>query len=329
MATVADIEPASLALTPGEPEVFTLTVRNDGEEVEAYHLSAVNDAADHVVIDPDTLLVHPGETGTATATITLERTGRWSVGGRDRPFPHRSGRAADEFLVVEAIATIQSFSDVAAVLSPPALEGRVGAPRRRSRSPTPSTSTPMSRSRPASSSCRSTMRRRRSPPAARRASTSRSCTGAAVAGRSGAAPVRRDREAGGPARNLARRDFHAAPAPARLDVQGGDRRRRSRSTGAAALARRGLLGQPRPRARRRDRRPRRRRSRRHRRRRSTSPSRSPHPTALRKGRRPKTVATMEVNVVGAPRRRTGRGQGHMAPGTRARGQVPVVGGSRD
>ncbi len=127
MATVADIEPASLALTPGESEVFTLTVRNDGEDVEAYHLSAVDDAAEHVVIEPDTLLVHPGETGTASATITLEHTGRWSVGELIVRFHIVPAVRPDEFLVVEAIATIQSFSDVAAVLSPPTLQGRRSA----------------------------------------------------------------------------------------------------------------------------------------------------------------------------------------------------------
>lgn len=127
MATVADIDPASLALTPGEAEVFTLTVRNDGDDVEAYHLSAVDEAADYVVIEPDTLLVHPGETGTATATITLEHTGRWSVGELIVRFHIVPAVRPDDFLVVEAIATIQSFSDVAAVLSPPALQGRRSA----------------------------------------------------------------------------------------------------------------------------------------------------------------------------------------------------------
>ena len=126
MATVADIEPASLALTPGQAEVFTLTVRNDGDEVEAYHLSVVDDAVDHVVIDPDTLLVHPGETGTATATINLAHTGGWPVKDLIVRFHIVPTVHAEDFVVVEAIATIQSFSDVAAVLSPTTLEGRRG-----------------------------------------------------------------------------------------------------------------------------------------------------------------------------------------------------------
>lgn len=124
MATVADIEPASLEVTPGQAEVFTLSVRNEGDDVEAYHLSAVDEAAEFVVIEPDTLLVHPGETGTATATITLEHTGEWSVGELIVRFHIVPAGQPDEFLVVEAIATIQSFSDVAAVLSPPAIQGR-------------------------------------------------------------------------------------------------------------------------------------------------------------------------------------------------------------
>jgi len=124
MATVADIEPASLEVTPGEPGTFTLTIRNDGDDVEAYHLSTVDDAAEFVVIEPDTLLVHPGQTATSTATITLEHTGRWSVGELIVRFHIVPASQPDDFLVVEAIATIQSFSDVAAVLSHPSLEGR-------------------------------------------------------------------------------------------------------------------------------------------------------------------------------------------------------------
>lgn len=126
MATVADIEPASLAITPGQAEVFALTVRNDGDEVEAYHLSVVDDAVDQVVIEPETLLVHPGETGTATATITLEHTGRWTAGDLIVRFHIVPAVHPDEFVVVEAIATIQSFSEVAAMLSPTTLEGRRG-----------------------------------------------------------------------------------------------------------------------------------------------------------------------------------------------------------
>lgn len=124
MATVADIEPASLDVTPGQAEVFSLSVRNEGDDVEAYHLSAVDEAAELVVIEPDTLLVRPGETGTATATIKLEHTGRWSVGELIVRFHIVPTEQPDDFLVVEAIATIQSFSDVAAVLSPPTVEGR-------------------------------------------------------------------------------------------------------------------------------------------------------------------------------------------------------------
>ena len=123
MATV-DIEPASLAVTPGESEVLTLTVRNDGDVVEAYHVTAVDDAVAHVVIAPDTLLVQPGETVTAEATLTLERTGRSPLGVLIVRFQVVPAGRPDEFLVVEAIVTIQSFSDVTAVLSPPALTGR-------------------------------------------------------------------------------------------------------------------------------------------------------------------------------------------------------------
>ncbi|GAA1055471.1 hypothetical protein GCM10017608_34860 [Agromyces luteolus] len=130
MATVADIEPASLTITPGTAEQFTLTLRNEGDDVEAYRLTAIDDAAEHVVIEPDTLLLHPGESGTATATMRLEHTGSWAVGEMVVRFQVVPAGAPDDFLVLEAIATIQSFSDVSAVLSPPSLEGRRGATTR-------------------------------------------------------------------------------------------------------------------------------------------------------------------------------------------------------
>ncbi|WP_448002665.1 COG1470 family protein [Agromyces bauzanensis] len=126
MVTVVDIDPASLAVTPGQAETFTLTVRNDGDDVEAYHLSAAGDAADQVVIQPETLLVHPGETGTATATITLEHGGRWPVGDLIVRFEVVPATHPDDLVAVEAIVSIRSFSEVDAVLSPTALEGRRG-----------------------------------------------------------------------------------------------------------------------------------------------------------------------------------------------------------
>ncbi|MFE5409443.1 hypothetical protein [Microbacterium sp. NPDC056569] len=121
MATV-DIEPASLAVTPGESHVLTLTITNDGDDVEAYHVAAVDDAAAYVTITPDTLLVRAGENSSATATLTLENTGKWPVGDMIVRFHVVPAGRPDDFLVVEAIAAIQSFSDVAAVLTPEALE---------------------------------------------------------------------------------------------------------------------------------------------------------------------------------------------------------------
>lgn len=126
MATV-DIEPASLAVTPGESHTLMLTLRNDGDDIEAYHLTVVDDAAGDVVIEPDTLLVHPGETVTAAATLRLEHTGRSRSGDLIVRFHIVPAGRPDDFLVAEAIATIESFSDVAAVLKSPALEGRRGA----------------------------------------------------------------------------------------------------------------------------------------------------------------------------------------------------------
>ncbi|WP_401000921.1 hypothetical protein [Agromyces sp. GXQ0307] len=130
MATVADIEPASLTITPGTSEQFTLTLRNEGDDVEAYRLTAIDDAAGFVVIEPDTVLVHPGETGTAVATMQLAHTGDWAVGEMVVRFRVVPAGNPDDFLVLEAIATIQSFSEVTAMLTPPALEGRRGASTR-------------------------------------------------------------------------------------------------------------------------------------------------------------------------------------------------------
>lgn len=126
MVTVVDIDPASLAVTPGEAETFTLTVRNDGDEVEAYHISAVGDAADQVAIQPETLLVHPGETGTATATITLAREEGWPVGDLVVRFEVVPAVHRDDLAEVEAVVSVGSFSEVDAALSPTALEGRRG-----------------------------------------------------------------------------------------------------------------------------------------------------------------------------------------------------------
>lgn len=124
MATVATIEPASLVVTPGQAGVFTLSVRNDGDDVDAYHLSVVDDAAGHVDIEPETLLVHPGQTGTAEATVDVSDLARWPAGDLIVRFHIVPAVDPDDFVVVEAMVTIEAFSEVAAALSPPALQGR-------------------------------------------------------------------------------------------------------------------------------------------------------------------------------------------------------------
>jgi len=133
MATVADIEPASLTVTPGTAEQFTLTLRNEGEEVEEYRLTALGDAAEHLVIEPDTLIVQPGETGTATATMHLEGPGDWTAGELAVRFQVVPTDRPDEVLVLGATATIAAITSpggVTAVLSPPAIEGRRSAATR-------------------------------------------------------------------------------------------------------------------------------------------------------------------------------------------------------
>lgn len=128
MATVADIEPASVTITPGTPEQFTLTIRNEGEDVETYRLASIGDAAEQVDIEPDTLLVPPGETATATATLRLEATRHRTAGELAIRVEVVSTDRPDDVLVLGAIARIRPSGgvdgDVDAVLSPPAVEGR-------------------------------------------------------------------------------------------------------------------------------------------------------------------------------------------------------------
>lgn len=126
MATVADIEPDALTVTPGRAETLTLTVHNDGDDVEAYHLSVVDDAEDDVAIEPEMLLVHAGETGTATATINITQRDAWRVGDMIVRFHVTPTVRPGDPVIVEAVATITSFSNVAAALSRTTLEGRRG-----------------------------------------------------------------------------------------------------------------------------------------------------------------------------------------------------------
>lgn len=124
MVTVADIEPSALTVTPGRAQTLTLTVRNDGDDVEAYHLSVVGDAVDFVAIDPEMLLVHAGETGTAIATIEISQDDASRLGDLIVRFQIAPTLRPGESVLVEARAAIRSYSHVAAVLSPSTLEGR-------------------------------------------------------------------------------------------------------------------------------------------------------------------------------------------------------------
>ncbi|MFJ9007922.1 hypothetical protein [Streptomyces canus] len=130
MTTFTSLEPASAAVDPGSSATATLRLRNDGDTVEEYRLSAVGDPAEWTRLAPDTLRLYPGDEGSAEVVFTPPRsadttagTVRFGVLVQPRENPELSN-------VAEGTLTVSAFGEMRAELLPVTVRGRLsGRPR--------------------------------------------------------------------------------------------------------------------------------------------------------------------------------------------------------
>ncbi|MFF7335800.1 hydrolytic protein [Streptomyces sp. NPDC008163] len=117
----------TVTVTPGAEATTTLTVRNDGDIVEAYTLDVVGDCAAWTTVEPARVSLYPGTSETVTVRFAPPRShevraGEKPLGIRVLPAEHPESVAVPEMTVV-----VEPFHELRARLEPGRRRGWLGA----------------------------------------------------------------------------------------------------------------------------------------------------------------------------------------------------------
>ncbi|TDT31589.1 ricin-type beta-trefoil lectin protein [Streptomyces sp. BK208] len=124
------LEPASATVDPGSSTRVRLRVRNTGDVVDEYRLEPVGDIAPWTTVEPQTLRLYPGTTGTVELTFAPPRTPDATAGPNPYAVRITPTEHPDAVTVPEGNLTITAFTEVRAELVPPVVKGRFrGRPR--------------------------------------------------------------------------------------------------------------------------------------------------------------------------------------------------------
>ncbi|MFD8352195.1 ricin-type beta-trefoil lectin domain protein [Streptomyces coelicoflavus] len=124
------LEPASATVDPGSSTRVRLRVRNTGDVVDEYRFEPVGDVAPWTTVEPQTLRLYPGTTGTVELTFAPPRTPDATAGPNPYAVRITPTEHPDAVTVPEGNLTITSFTEVRAELVPPTVKGRFrGRPR--------------------------------------------------------------------------------------------------------------------------------------------------------------------------------------------------------
>ncbi|MDT0614876.1 ricin-type beta-trefoil lectin domain protein [Streptomyces lancefieldiae] len=124
------VEPASATVDPGSSTRVRLRVRNTGDVVDEYRFEPVGDVAPWTTVEPQTLRLYPGTTGTVELTFAPPRTPDATAGPNPYAVRITPTEHPDAVTVPEGNLTITPFTEVRAELVPPTVKGRFrGRPR--------------------------------------------------------------------------------------------------------------------------------------------------------------------------------------------------------
>ncbi|WP_399886309.1 hydrolase [Streptomyces sp. BBFR51] len=124
MSLWTSLEPASATVDPGSSTRVRLRVRNTGDVVDEYRFEPVGDIAPWTTIEPQTLRLYPGTTGTVELTFAPPRTPDAVAGPNPYAVRITPTEHPDAVTVPEGNLTITAFSEVRAELVPPTVKGR-------------------------------------------------------------------------------------------------------------------------------------------------------------------------------------------------------------
>ncbi|MEV8565922.1 RICIN domain-containing protein [Streptomyces sp. NPDC051322] len=130
MSIWTSLEPASTTVDPGSTATVRLRLRNTGDIVDEYRCVPVGDIAPYVTVEPPSIRLFPGTTGTVELTFAPPRTPDATAGPNPYGVQIIPTEHPEATTVPEGNVTITPFTEVRAELVPHTVKGRFrGRPR--------------------------------------------------------------------------------------------------------------------------------------------------------------------------------------------------------
>ncbi|PSM43740.1 hydrogenase expression protein [Streptomyces dioscori] len=124
MSLWTSLEPASATVDPGGSTTVRLRLRNTGDVVDEYRFEAVGALAPWTAVEPQTLRLYPGTTGSVDLTFAPPRTPDATAGPNPYAIRITPTEHPEATTVPEGNLTITPFTEVRAELVPPTVKGR-------------------------------------------------------------------------------------------------------------------------------------------------------------------------------------------------------------
>ncbi|MBD9703659.1 hydrolase [Streptomyces sp. ID01-12c] len=124
MSLWTSLEPASATVDPGSSTTVRLRLRNTGDVVDEYRFEPVGDIAPWTTVEPQTLRLYPGTTGSVELTFAPPRTPDATAGPNAYAVRILPTEHPEATTVPEGNLTITPFTEVRAELVPPTVKGR-------------------------------------------------------------------------------------------------------------------------------------------------------------------------------------------------------------
>ncbi|MFJ9250276.1 RICIN domain-containing protein [Streptomyces sp. NPDC101776] len=124
MSLWTSLEPASATVDPGGSTRVRLRLRNTGDVVDEYRFEPVGPIAPWTTVEPQTLRLYPGTTGTVELTFAPPRTPDATAGPNPYAVRITPTEHPEAVTVPEGTLIITPFTELRAELVPPTVKGR-------------------------------------------------------------------------------------------------------------------------------------------------------------------------------------------------------------
>ncbi|MFE7995311.1 peptidoglycan-binding protein, partial [Streptomyces shenzhenensis] len=124
MSLWTSLEPASATVDPGGSTTVRLRLRNTGDVVDEYRFEPVGDIVPWTTVEPQTVRLYPGTTGTVDLTFAPPRTPDATAGPNPYAIRITPTEHPEAVTVPEGNLTITPFTEMRAELVPPTVKGR-------------------------------------------------------------------------------------------------------------------------------------------------------------------------------------------------------------